>query len=277
MEGWVRNPCRKWGFRVGDCSEIEANTVALEANLSIGGERGAGVGTCDIAIKVALNQLLRPELEQGLPKYIRRAIVAALEKEQRVVSVTDLRRMLGAPALRVDPFGVTAGRVLVYAPSDRFLEPDKTAFVLREWVQDSDRRRARIAPDRILTPLTPVLWETNRDDLLKSIRDNQAFALLGLGFWEDVRRGVRLTVPAQAKRWAEHQLFLRARSMLKSRGFLVVESVFFSGLRWQGLPRSRTAFRLAAEALTSAPEWAAARASHPLEVSEVVERLLART
>jgi hypothetical protein len=273
VEGWVLNPCRRWAFRLAESNFIQAELGALESFQERFGGPAEALETADVAVKVALRQLAAEQTDQGLPSHLRRAIVQLLETSQRVVIVPDLRRMLGVPHLRIDPFSVTPGRVLVYAPSPKFLDSNQTAFVLREWVQDIGRQRARITPDRILTPLSPIAWSATEEDLLRAIRTLRTFSLFGIAFWADVRRVMRLEVPAQARRWAEHHLLQRTQKILRSHGLIVAGDVFFSGSRWQGLPASRAALRHAANDLRTAPEWIEPRAFCQSEMIEVVERL----
>ncbi|QIK78380.1 hypothetical protein G7077_05125 [Sphingomonas piscis] len=274
VEGWVKNPCKRWTSRLTDSQNIEADLPELEKFLRRS-SRATLISTSDVAIKIALQQLAADQTEQGLPQHLRRVIIRMLEGEPKVVKVTDLRRALGVPHLRIDPFSVTSGRVLVYAPSPKFLDPSETAFVLREWVQDAGHQRARIAPDRILTPLRPVVWRATEETLLAAIRQSRSFKLFGIAFWPDIRRAMQLEVPPQAKRWADNHLWQGAERTLKRRGFILAGEVIFSGARWQGLPSSRAALRQAAKDLRSSPDWLELRECYLSEMLDVAHRLVA--
>lgn len=163
--------------------------------------------SCEQMLTKALVRRRVPEqLEQGLSICLQGAIVDLLLERQEVVSVAQVRQFCGLQTLNINPFAVLPGRVLVYAPSPRFLHSSSVVFVLREWVQDSVHRKGRIAPVRVLTPLKPVTWEFSRADLMIMIRSSRSFELFGVESWPKLRRSLVAAIPLQARRWAIHHL-----------------------------------------------------------------------
>jgi hypothetical protein len=64
----------------------------------------------------------------------------------------DLAVALGFDNLPLSPRSLPPGRIMAYAPCDRFMSPEAVFYVLSEWVEDRQNRKNRIPADRVITP-----------------------------------------------------------------------------------------------------------------------------
>jgi len=273
-EGWVHNPCRARTYQLGMPCAIQQDRKSIRKFRQRFGADASFSGLSDsaLALKAALWQRQRRHVVCGLPKSLRSTLISLLEARRQIVKITDLRSHLAAPKLRIDPFSVEPGRLLVYAPSSKFLEPDNVAFVLEEWVQDEARRRGRISADRILTPLGPVIWPSS-DALFQAVRDCRSFQLFGVTFWHNVSRKLRTSHAPHAKQWVDHQLMKHARRALRRNGFVVIGEAIFSLRRWPTIPHSRSGLHAAADLLLRSADWEQQRQLHPQELATLAREL----
>lgn len=186
--------------------------------------------------QLALNAIIlqhEPEnFAQGMSECVHRVLIQMLDSQQTVVSIGQLRQRCALPGLRLNPHSILPGRVLVYAPSARFLEPNAVSFVLREWVQDSQKSRARIAPDRVLTPLAPIDWQLDRDTLVRDARASPDFRNFGIAFWPECRPKMGTNIPRQARAWTEYHFERQVTKAFREAGLHRVGNVILDQRVW---------------------------------------------
>lgn len=213
----------------------------------------AGRLGCEQMLVKALLLRREPErLEQGLSACLYDTVTALLVERQELVSVEQVRQHCGLQMLKVNPYAILPGRLLVYAPSPRFLDPSAVTFVLKEWVQDSVHRKGRIAPDRVLTPLLPIKWHFNEADLISMIRSCSSFELFGVAFWSEIRRRLMVTVPAQARKWAIHHLDRQSLHVLRKSGLYRVDDMILDEASWGDLTHTSRAHVVVASTIANA-------------------------
>lgn len=111
------------------------------------------VDWAEVSHKAIMRRKVRQPEIQGLNRTLYRAIVDCLEQQQTALRLFDLRRLLCIDDIPLSPFDLPPGRLLAYAPSPRFYRKETAFYVLRDWVEDQDHRRRRIAKSRVVTPL----------------------------------------------------------------------------------------------------------------------------
>lgn len=190
------------------------------------------IGLEQLAIKALLRSKVREHPIQGIQGTVHRALLAMLLERQAIVSISQLRQHCGLPNLRINPHVVESGRILVYAPSPRFLEHNAVSFALRDWVQDSVHSKARISPDRIFTPLAQISWKLSRDELVAAAKATQTFRSFGLTFWTDIRPQMGSEIARQARTWAEHRLEREASKVLREAGLVHIGDVYLDADSW---------------------------------------------
>lgn len=226
-------------------------------------------GCEQMVVKALLRRCAPERFEQGLSECLYKAIVDLLVERQEVVSIARVRQYCGLQTLRISPFAILPGRLLVYAPSPRFLEPSAVTFVLREWVQDSAHSKGRIAPDRVLTPLEQIRWGFSAADLITTIRSSRSFQLFGVAFWPEIRRPLIATLAVQARRWAIYHLDRQSLHVLRANGLYRVANMILDEASWGDLSRVSRANAIVASTISDAQDVA----SHEREA--VIELLRA--
>lgn len=212
---------------------------------------------CEQMLLKALLVRKVPEcFEQGLSACIYNSLVRLLVERQEVTSIAQARQHCGLQSLSINPFSILPGRLLVYAPSPRFLEPAAVSFVLREWVQDMDHRKGRIAPDRVLTPLEPVKWTISATTLKTMIRASRSFELFGVAFWPELLRPMLASVSQQARRWAAYHLDLQSINVLRENGLYRIGNIILDQASWGDLSRGSRAFPIIASTIANAHDVA---------------------
>lgn len=227
-----------------------ANTANFLAHhcVEVAGRRG-----CEQMLVKALLRRREPErLKQGLSACLYDTLTALLVERQQVVSVEHVRQHCCLQTLNINPYAILPGRILVYAPSPRFLDPSAVTFVLKEWVQDSVHRKGRIAPDRVLTPLLPIRWHFNEADLISMIRSCSSFELFGVAFWSEMRRRLMATVPAQARNWAIYHLDRQSLQVLRKSGLYRVDDMILDEASWGDLTHTSRAHVVVASTIANA-------------------------
>jgi hypothetical protein len=106
----------------------------------------------EVGVKLRLTRRATSTLVQGLPFAVHRAVVDCLDDEQRAMRAGDLAVALGFDNLPLSPRSLPPGRIMAYAPCDRFMSPEAVFYVLSEWVEDRQNRKNRIPADRVITP-----------------------------------------------------------------------------------------------------------------------------
>ena len=214
------------------------------------------LGCEQMLVKALLLRGVPERFEQGLSACLYEMLIGLLVERQQAVSVGQVRQHCGLQTLRINPFAILPGRLLVYAPSPRFLEPNAVTFVLKEWVQDSVHRKGRIAPDRVLTPLVPIEWDFNQADLISMVRSSSSFELFGVAFWPDIRRKLIATVPMQAQRWAIHHLDRQSLHVLRASALYRVDDMILDEASWGDLTYTSRAHAIVASTIASAHDVA---------------------
>jgi hypothetical protein len=134
----------------------------------------------EVAIKAPLmaKEYLQRTI-QGLNVVLYRAIIDSLRREERALRLSDFKRLLGVYEIPLLPFGLLPGRLLAYAPSPRFYNKEAAFYVLRDWVEDQEHRRRRIAKNRIVTPLEPRRFIVDEETIDRVIERNELLSRLG--------------------------------------------------------------------------------------------------
>ena len=274
-EGWVRNPSRsRWHKRGMPCEvEVDQKSIAAFFRRSDLCPPHCSAHISTLAVKVALWQVDNSQLGRGDASKILSILVTLLGERGQIVKITDLRRHLEAPTLRIDPYSIDPGRLLVYAPSQKFLEPDNVSFALREWVQDEDNKRARISVDRILTPLNSISWPSS-EEVFRILRGCRSFQIFGIALWSELRRKLHVAHKPHAARWVDQRLYKHAQALLKRNGLIVIDGVIFSSRYWHDLPPTRAGLRIAGEALSTNSEWQEHRRLYKTEISSLLDQLI---
>lgn len=166
-----------------------------------------------------------------------RLVDERLKETGSVVSLRDIGQRLGIEHLRLDPYSVEPGPVLVYAPSDRYLDPENVCFVLRDWVQDAQHRRGRIARDRVLTPLSPLSWRCTIAALAREALQSPSQRVLGFVCLSDLVKRYITPCDRHAVRWRDHRAVKDVSRIMESLGYIKAGSVFFDRKKWGGVLR----------------------------------------
>lgn len=197
----------------------------------------------ELTLKAFLRSKECGQLVQGIPLGTYELIMDAIRKLGRIVSLQDVRRVSGASRLRVDPFQLDPGPLVVYAPGDRYLQGDSVSFALREWVQDDVHKRARVAEDRILTPLRPCEVPAAPKIKEHCMTSSHSFKRTGVVFRKDACAQLKPSTDKQGQRWAIERTLRAIDHTLTGSGLIRSGDAFFDKALWD----LRDAKRLSSE------------------------------
>ncbi|TPN59645.1 hypothetical protein FJ981_04555 [Mesorhizobium sp. B1-1-4] len=185
---------------------------------------------------LAKSYLIRRQREtytHGIPTSIYEPLRVLLGARQQVTSVHDLRRMWGLPDIKVDPFALLPGPIVVYAPGRRFLRSGKVSFALRDWVETQENRRARIAKIRILTPLRPMLSTTSHDWVTRALSQDSLWKWFGITSILH-RRFIEVPFFPNESVWVIERTKRDVKRILEGEGHRCFNNLVFERYRWEG-------------------------------------------
>ena len=224
------------GFSLRDGIDPESVKINLTSQAVLGQFRPssacAEVDRDELTVKAFLRSKEHDHLVQGIPAATHQLITDTIAKLGRIVSLRDVRRVTGASRVRLDPFQVDPGPLVVYAPGERYLHGDAVSFALRDWVQDDAHKRGRVAVDRILTPLTPCTIATPtkiRDACLVSSR---TYKRAGVVFRHDACTQLKPEIEKQGLRWATERTLRALDASLTGSGLIRSGEAFFDKAAW---------------------------------------------
>ena len=126
-----------------------------------------------IGLKLLQRSFLGEGQVQGMGASLHAEVVRLLGQKKRAMSQGELERQIGFP-IPLTPESLPPGRIMAYAPGDRFLRADHAHYVLKDWVETDTEKRDRILRARVVTPFTEksvafsdeLLFHTVHADLL---------------------------------------------------------------------------------------------------------------
>src|SRR5262249_51244252 len=127
----------------------------------------------EVGVKLRILRRGGTALTQGIPESIHREIVECLSAHQRALRLREICAALGVDDLPLDPRALGPGKIMAYAPSQRFLAREDSFYVLQNWVEDETHKKNRIASERVITPRAWKSCHVSADQLWKAIEEDQ--------------------------------------------------------------------------------------------------------
>jgi len=107
----------------------------------------------EVGIKLSIINEKQCEYAQNIPRVLHDEIVNLLLKNKKAISYKYICRHFHVNDFPIFPDRLPFGRICAYGKSKRFINKNNATYVLRDWVESKDKKKAMILKERILSPL----------------------------------------------------------------------------------------------------------------------------